>query len=975
MADLDATMAGMGLGPGLSAPVSATAGAGVVGTKIVGSFHSVNNVIQNMVSGLTKVVTLLGKANQTLSNMVKVAGGRQSALGGSMFGGTGGVGGAGSMGLGLASVSSATSTGALTSRLGTSGAMPASLGTFGGNKFFSALGGGGMIASGVGGIISGAARMGLGAAGAVYAALPSTQDVLARNRLLFNASLTSAMGPNAVGSWATSNTMRMGVSNLDAFQAANTLGTYGYGAGTSGAGQILRQSAGLSLLTGQSINNVAGTLGANLTNGSMSNNLRILGINTTDRSGNSVGFNNLAGQIYQRFGFSKLNTAQATRELQPGKAGAANLEYYIQDPNLRSMIEQYILLRAKNGGKEVDLGGSNVKGVLNGAGIGQGVLGAESAMRGLQSSEADKINAFAEKMSKGIEQGADAATKLNDLMSGKAGLLGSLAQLKGALDTFGGSKPGQGVIAGASTALGGFMDALKGAVSVLLGIFGAKGLGSILGKTGSALSKGAGGVVSAVRGAAGAAGRAIMGGARAAGSFLGTVLTEGVSVLNIPIVLDQNMPGLNNSGSGPMALAGSSSNTAQGGGAGSGGTAAGRATGTNANALIAYAERFIGTPYHWGGTSPSGAGWDCSGFVQYVFKRQGINLPRTSQEQYLVGTAVQYRDAQPGDLLFFHYRGGQAGANHVGIFIGNGKMIAAQNPRVGTGIHAVDTNNLIGVRRVLKGSVGRGAKPAATSNSNSLNSSVGTSMLTVPSTMSLSVDISGISATSGALADLLSMNFSVARSTGAASSGAASGGTSAGSAAPAAVSGPAPRGAAQSYAQSMLGQFGWGGQWPSLLKLWTQESSWNANAVNSSSGAYGIPQALPAAQGHPYALGDYKSQINWGLNYIKGRYGSPNAAWQHEVSHNWYSQGAWNIAKDQLANIHQGEMIIPASVAQSVRESIQSSMTGNRGGGQGGTVNINVTIQNASDAEAVAFANKVKAVLDGRTTLASIGAN
>ena len=62
------------------------------------------------------------------------------------------------------------------------------------------------------------------------------------------------------------------------------------------------------------------------------------------------------------------------------------------------------------------------------------------------------------------------------------------------------------------------------------------------------------------------------------------------------------------------------------------------------------------------------------------------------------------------------------------------------------------------------------------------------------------------------------------------------------------------------------------GAWPDLIKLWNQESGWSAYAVNPSSGAYGIPQSL--GHGHPYNLGDYKAQIEWGINYIAGRYGN-----------------------------------------------------------------------------------------------------
>jgi hypothetical protein len=98
--------------------------------------------------------------------------------------------------------------------------------------------------------------------------------------------------------------------------------------------------------------------------------------------------------------------------------------------------------------------------------------------------------------------------------------------------------------------------------------------------------------------------------------------------------------------------------------------------------------------------------------------------------------------------------------------------------------------------------------------------------------------------------------------------------------------------AAQAFARAHLAQFGWGqDQFPPLLALWNQESGWNDNAVNPSSGAYGIPQAL--GHGHPYNLGDYANQVLWGLNYIKGRYGSPAAAEAHELASHWYDEGGW----------------------------------------------------------------------------------
>lgn len=97
----------------------------------------------------------------------------------------------------------------------------------------------------------------------------------------------------------------------------------------------------------------------------------------------------------------------------------------------------------------------------------------------------------------------------------------------------------------------------------------------------------------------------------------------------------------------------------------------------------------------------------------------------------------------------------------------------------------------------------------------------------------------------------------------------------------------------QAIAKQLAASYGWdtGTQWDDLVKLWDRESGWNNRAVNRSSGATGIPQALPptklpkAGQAPTYAAGP---QISWGLSYIKSRYGSPSAAWAHEQSAGWY---------------------------------------------------------------------------------------
>lgn len=73
--------------------------------------------------------------------------------------------------------------------------------------------------------------------------------------------------------------------------------------------------------------------------------------------------------------------------------------------------------------------------------------------------------------------------------------------------------------------------------------------------------------------------------------------------------------------------------------------------------------------------------------------------------------------------------------------------------------------------------------------------------------------------------------------------------------------------------------------WPDLYNLWIRESGWNPNSRNTSSGACGIPQALPCSKINDHST---MGQINWGLDYIGGRYGNPRRAWQHWLAYHWY---------------------------------------------------------------------------------------
>ena len=97
---------------------------------------------------------------------------------------------------------------------------------------------------------------------------------------------------------------------------------------------------------------------------------------------------------------------------------------------------------------------------------------------------------------------------------------------------------------------------------------------------------------------------------------------------------------------------------------------------------------------------------------------------------------------------------------------------------------------------------------------------------------------------------------------------------------------------AQAYAASKLSSFGWAADQMQCLKtLWTKESEWRTTATNASSGAYGVVQSLPAekmaSHGADYRT-NYRTQINWGLDYVKERYGSPCGALNFHLANNWY---------------------------------------------------------------------------------------
>lgn len=119
-----------------------------------------------------------------------------------------------------------------------------------------------------------------------------------------------------------------------------------------------------------------------------------------------------------------------------------------------------------------------------------------------------------------------------------------------------------------------------------------------------------------------------------------------------------------------------------------------------AGSIVSASMNYIGVPYVFGGTSPYG--FDCSGYVQYVFANAGISLPRTADVQYEVGTPISTTDLVSGDLVFFSTY--TWGASHVGIYLGDNKFIHASSSR-GVTIDSLGSSywssHYIGARRIL----------------------------------------------------------------------------------------------------------------------------------------------------------------------------------------------------------------------------------------------------------------------------------
>jgi cell wall-associated NlpC family hydrolase len=254
---------------------------------------------------------------------------------------------------------------------------------------------------------------------------------------------------------------------------------------------------------------------------------------------------------------------------------------------------------------------------------------------------------------------------------------------------------------------------------------------------------------------------------------------------------------------------------------------------TQARTVVSWAEQQLGKPYKYAAAGPDN--FDCSGLTMDALAQAGITVTHNANAQWLQTRSHPVAENQLalGDLVFFAGSDGTLTApGHVGIYVGNGEIIDA--PYTGALVRF---------------------DPLA-----SIGGYVGATDPYAPRAPGATVPAGGIGVPAFA----------------------------GGASAPAA---PGALNQYQSFANSLTTAT-WGpGQFAYLNLLWQRESGWNPAATNPVSGAFGIPQALPAAKmasaGLDWATDPY-TQIIWGIDYIRATYGTPQAAWAHELAFNWY---------------------------------------------------------------------------------------
>jgi cell wall-associated NlpC family hydrolase len=670
---------------------------------------------------------------------------------------------------------------------------------------------------------------------------------------------------------------------------------------------------------------MSGNLAQQVYNPMLSMRMRMLGYTMTPRimgSGMPQSVGNVVTSLLQGwYGQNKVSPSQLYRTLSFGGKGFANLQYLGLNPQqMAPLMEGFNRLfnagyspeAASNLFSQAASNNPNISAQAQARLRNAGVTSVTSDIQKLRNNQSQltqrSVNTAAG-FNAALTASTDSLLKFNQVLNSilqNTGLSGPLGAVGATMSSLTGTNHGN------------FLNGLGGLGLLALAGKGA-GLGGMASRAGASLGlSGQGGLFAGFSSALGPIGAGL-----GLGSFLrgwgDTLSPRGTRAGTISNSV-QNNPWLRNTGT-PISggfigwlanLFGGGTTSRVGGGATSAPQASSSQTGSGRQAIggsisgaafkaVTAAESQLGVPYVWGGEQP-GVGFDCSGLIQWAYKQAGINLPRTSQQQWaaLKRRAIPTNQAQEGDLVFMAGSDGTPNSpGHVGMMINKGSLIEAPTTGQDVKIIGYDPRQWSHAARPTgRGSLGISSNMPG--NNTGASSSPG---LFGNKGMGMGVGNYG----SVNEVDLISSTGGFMGGGGFFSAGGLGGitPTSSGNAPGSTTGNRGPVGngsrqisAEKAYAMALLKARGWGNQFGALNSIINAESSWRWNAANPS-GAYGIPQALPgskmAAAGSDWRTNP-DTQLRWLVDmYIPQRYGNPNNAWAFHQRMGWYGAGGWNL--------------------------------------------------------------------------------
>ncbi|MFD4858434.1 NlpC/P60 family protein [Streptomyces atratus] len=379
----------------------------------------------------------------------------------------------------------------------------------------------------------------------------------------------------------------------------------------------------------------------------------------------------------------------------------------------------------------------------------------------------------------------------------------------------------------------------------------------------------------------------------------------------------------------------------------SGSTVSGKSAGGAINAALAE----VGKPYQWGGVGPDA--FDCSGLMQHAYRKAGVRIPRTSQQQMGVGKPVKgLKDARPGDLMF-------PNPGHVVMYLGGNKIVEA--PRTGLNIRVVPASTYgkyQAIRRIT-GAVGSydsaGEQDDNKQQPQSGNSGGDSGAMVLADAHGSTEEVEAVTAALASVRNTLLNTPMGDSSSGSGEEDSGGGEANVGNYKWGEIDGkfediPAPPGWVQSAVKKGMSAAGVAGsKWArGLVTIAYRESNYRKDAVNNwdSNAKKGTPsKGLMQVIGPTFKAYRAKSLPNNQLdpaasvaasaNYIESRYRDISRVQQAnpDKPRKGYAVGAWEIPEDHVAQVHKGEMIIEKPKADTIRSALMKDVVNVRDAG------------------------------------------